>query len=205
MTTATKILSVKEAAETRRSIRKFKQEPLSKELLKEILEVSLKAPSSNNLQPWRIVVVEDPALKEKLQEASFNQSQVTSAPAVIVVYSDLKDTLEKAEDIFHPNFPEEQRITRAQGARKGWEGRSDKERETWGAGQSYILLGYLMLAAKAYGLDTSPMLGFNPAKVKELLGLPEYSEVAALLPIGVADEEGFPHHRYSVERVVTWR
>lgn len=199
------ILSVKEAALSRRSIRKYKQQPVPKALLEEVLDVSLKAPSANNLQPWRIVVVENPELKAKLQEAAFNQGQVTSAPAVLVLYSDLKEGLEKAEEVLHPLFPEDQKAVRANNFRKTWAERSDQERETWGAGQSYILLGYLMLTARAYGLDTSPMLGFNPAKVKELLGLPEYSQVAALLPIGYADEEGFPHHRHRVDRVVTWR
>ena len=88
-----RILSVKEAILTRRSIRKFKPEPIPREKLEEILSLALKAPSSNNLQPWRVVVVQNPELKERLREAANNQAQVSSAPAVLVVYSDMKDTL----------------------------------------------------------------------------------------------------------------
>ncbi len=202
---AKNILSVKEAALTRRSIRKFKPEQIPQNTLEEILSLALKAPSANNLQPWRIAVVQDPALKERLREAAFNQAQVGAAPTVLVVYSDMKDTLEQVEEIFHPNFPEEQKLARAANTRKMWESRSEQERENWGAGQAYILLGYLVLLLKAYGYDSNPMGGFNAAKVKEVLGLPEHVAIAALLPTGIAAEEGFSHHRHDLKRVVQWR
>ncbi|GIW33519.1 nitroreductase family protein [Meiothermus sp.] len=200
-----RILSVKEAVLTRRSIRKFKPEPIPQEKLEEILALALKAPSSNNLQPWRVVVVQDPELKERLREAANNQAQVSSAPAVLVVYSDMKDTLERVEEIFHPGFSEEQKQTRAANMRKAWEGKSDEERENWGKAQGFILLGFLMLIARSFGYDTVPMGGFNAARVKELLGLPSYVAIAALLPIGVADEAGREHHRRDLERVVRWQ
>jgi nitroreductase len=204
-TTLDKALSVKEAALSRRSIRKFKPQPVPREHLEEILSLALKAPSSNNLQPWRVVVVQEPALKEQLREAANNQAQVGLAPAVMVVYSDMKDTLEHLEDTMHSGFSDEQKQARAAGARKSWEARPEEDRETFGKGQAYILLGYLVLIARSFGYDTVPMGGFNAAKVKELLGLPGHVAVAALLPIGVADEEGRAHHRHDIERVVTWK
>lgn len=200
-----RILSVKEAVLTRRSIRRFKPEPIPKEKLEEILSLTLKAPSSNNLQPWRVVVVQHPELKERLREAANNQAQVSSAPAVLVVYSDMKDTLEQVEEIFHPDFSEEQKQARATNMRKAWEGKSDEERENWGKAQGFILLGFLMLIARSFGYDTVPMGGFNAVKVKELLGLPSHVAITALLPIGIADEAGREHHRHDLERVVRWQ
>lgn len=200
-----RVLSVKQAVLTRRSIRKFKPEPIPKETLEEILALALKAPSSNNLQPWRVAVVQNPELKERLREAANNQAQVGSAPAVLVVYSDMKDTLAQVEEIFHPGFSDEQKQTRAANLRKAWEGKSDEERENWGKAQGFILLGYLMLIARSFGYDTVPMGGFNAAKVKELLGLPSHVAITALLPIGIADEAGREHHRHSLERVVQWQ
>ncbi len=200
-----RILSVKEAVLTRRSIRRFKPEPIPREKLGEILSLALKAPSSNNLQPWRVVVVQNPELKERLREAANNQAQVSSAPAVFVVYSDMKDTLERVEEIFHPGFSEEQKQARATNMRKAWEGKSNEERENWGKAQGFILLGFLMLIARSFGYDTVPMGGFNAAKVKELLGLPSHAAITALLPIGIADEAGREHHRHNLERVVRWQ
>lgn len=200
-----RILSVKEAAQGRRSIRKFAPEQIPHETLEEILSLALKAPSANNLQPWRVAVVQDPALKERLREAANNQAQITAAPTVLVVYSDMKDTLLHVEEIFHPGFAAEEVKARAERSRKMWESRSEAEREGWGAGQAYILLGYLVLLLKAYGYDSNPMGGFNAAKVKEVLGLPEHVAIAALLPTGVAGEEGREHHRHGLGRVVQWR
>lgn len=203
-TTLSKLLTVKEAALTRRSIRKYKPDPIPQAHLEEILSLALLAPSAWNAQPWRYVVVREVELKEKLREAANNQAQVSLAPAVIVQYADMVDTLEHAEEIMHPNLPEENRKTRANGIRQSFASRSTQEAATWGAGQNYIALGYLMLLAQSYGYSTVPMLGFNQAKVKELLGLPEHVAISALLPIGIADEEGHPHHRHSLERVVRW-
>jgi nitroreductase len=202
---AERILNVKEAAESRRSIRKYKSDPIPREQLEEILSLALKAPSANNLQPWRIAVVQDPALKERLREAANNQAQVSAAPTVLVIYSDMKDTLAHIEETIHPGFPPGEAAARAERIRNLWASRSDQEREAWGAGQAYILLGYLTLLLKAYGYDSNPMGGFDPAKVKEVLGLPEHVAVAALLPTGVAAEEGYRHHRHELNRVVQWR
>ena len=98
-------------------------------------------------------MVQNPEPKERLREAANNQAQVSSAPAVIVIYSHMKDTLSRVEEIFHPGFPEEQKITRAAKTRKTWETRSDQDRETFGKGQVFILLGHLMLIARAYGYE----------------------------------------------------
>ena len=51
----------------------------------------------------------------------------------------------------------------------------------------------------------SPMLGFDPAKVKEALGLPEHVMIPAMISIGRGDEEGFTHHRHSLKRIVSYR
>lgn len=200
-----RILNVKEAVASRRSIRRYKPDPIPREQLEEILSLALKAPSANNLQPWRIAVVQDPTLKERLREAANHQAQVSAAPTVLVIYSDMKDTLERVEEIFHPGFAPEEVAVRAEGIRKMWSSRGEQEREAWGAGQAYILLGYLTLLLKAYGYDSNPMGGFNAAKVKEVLGLPEHVTVAALLPTGIAAEEGYSHHRHKLNRVVQWR
>ena len=69
----------------------------------------------------------------------------------------------------------------------------ENEREAWGNAQANIFLGFLLLAAKSLGYDTSPMLGFDPEAVKALLGLPPHVRVPALVAIGKGAESGFPH------------
>ena len=194
-------LSVSEAIRTRVSIRKYIQEPMNQDDLREILELASLAPTANNVQPARFAVIQNPELQQKLQEVSYNQGQVTSAPAVIVVYSDFEDVLENAEQNFPASMGEEQIKARAEALRQQYGGQDVAQRGQWALTQANITFGFLMLAARGKGYDTVPMLGFQPDKVKELLGLPEHIQFAGLLPIGKRAEEGFPHHRHNIDRV----
>ena len=198
-------LDVARAAAARRSVRLYKQEPVPREDLDRIFEIVRLAPSAFNVQPWRFVVVTDPAIKAQLGAAANGQKQVAGAPAVIVLYTDMKQVLENIEDVMHPGIPADKRAAGAAGFRASWSTKSDAEREQWGAGQGYIALGYLLLAASSLGYATSPMLGFDAAKVKEILGLPAHVAIPALVSIGRGDEEGFTHHRHAVEQLVTYR
>ena len=194
-------ISVTEAIETRRSIRKFVQEPMNQDDLQDILRLASLAPTANNVQPTRFAVIQNKELQAQLQEAAYNQGQVTSAPVVIVVYSDMEDFLQSAEETVHPNMGEEQVKTRAADLRGNFEGQDVTQRGQWGLTQANIAFGFLMLAARGKGYDTMPMLGFNPDRVREILGLPQHVQFAGMLPIGHRAEEGFPHHRHNVERI----
>jgi nitroreductase len=203
--TDNQVLDVATAAAARRSIRAYRQEPIPREDLDRIFETVRLAPSAFNVQPWRFIVATDPDLKAALGAAAYGQKQVTGAPAVIVLYTDMKDVIDNVDDIMHPGIPAEKRAAGAAGLRASWAKKTDAEREQWGAGQGYIALGYLLLAASSLGYATSPMLGFDPAKVKEALGLPAHVAIPAMVAIGRADEEGFTHHRHPVDRLVTYR
>ena len=197
----TDLLTVREAAEQRRSIRDYAPEPMDRADLDEILRVTSLAPSAFNLQPWRFVVVETPEVKDALAAAAFNQRQVRSAPAVIVLYTDMRDTLENLDEVLHPGMDDVQRAGARQSVLRAFGGKSEVEREAWGAEQGNIALGYLLLAAEAHGYQTSPMAGFDADAVKRVLGLPEHVRIPALVAIGRGTEEGFAHHRHPVERI----
>ncbi len=196
-----KILTVDEAAEKRRSIRKYLPSPVPRSDMEEIIRLAGLAPSSFNIQPWRFVVVENPEIKAKLAEAAYNQRQVTSAPAVIVLYTDMADVLAKVDEIIPPGMKGEERDRFRSLVLNSYTPLSEADREAFGAGQGYIALGYLMLAAEAHGYQTSPMLGFDPEAVKKLLGLPSHVRIPAIVAIGKGAEEGFPHHRHPLSRI----
>jgi nitroreductase len=205
MLTDLNTLSVTEAAEARRSIRAYADRAVPAEDLREILRVTGLAPSAFNVQPWRFVVVEDEDTKAALQQAAYGQKQVGGAPAVIVLYSDMKDTLEHAEELVHPGYGAENVAAQAEKLRATFASRSPEELEAWGAGQANIALGYLLLTAQSLGYSTSAMAGFDPARVKAILGLPAHVHIPAMVAIGVAAEEGFPHHRHGLDRIATFR
>lgn len=200
--TALDLLNVREAAEKRRSIRAFEPEPIPREDLEAILDVVRRAPSAFNAQPWRFVVVESPETRARLAAAARNQRQVLSAPATIVLYTDMEDVLANVDEILHPGMDAAKRAGARDAFLKLFGAQSVEQREAWAAGQGHIALGYLLLAAEAHGYQTSPMAGFDPEAVKALLDLPETARVPALVAIGRGTEEGFPHHRHPLERIV---
>lgn len=200
----TDVLTVGEAARQRRSIRAYEPEPIPREDIEEILDVVRLAPSAFNVQPWRFVVVETPELKTRLAKVAYDQRQVHSAPAVVVLYTDMEDSLEHVDEVLHPGMDAVKRAGARESILRIFGSQDQVEREAWAAGQGYIALGYLLLAAEAHGYQTSPMTGFDAAAVKELLGLPEHVKVPALVAIGRGTEEGFPHHRHELERIVRY-
>jgi len=202
MHTLAQPLSVSEAAHVRRSIRAYSPEPVAQSDLDAILLEASLAPSAFNLQPWRFVVVRDAAAKERLADAAYRQKQVTAAPVVIAIYSDMADTLAHLDEVTRPGSTPDQ-ATGFRGMIEGYfASRSADERESWGQQQGFIALGYLLLTATAHGYATSPMGGFDPEGVKTALGLPANSRVVALVALGRGAEDGVPHHRHALGRIV---
>lgn len=197
--------AVLEAAESRHSIRRYADRPVSGDDLTQLLEAAGRAPSAYNVQPWRWVAVRDRELKTRLQAAAYGQPQVGAAPVLLVLYTDTLDALENIEETFSPTLPADKAAGTKAHLLTTLGAQSEADRETWGAGQSYIALGYLLLIAESMGLGTSPMLGFDPEQVKSILGLPAHARVPALVAVGYPAEEGFDSPRHAVERVVTWR
>jgi nitroreductase len=148
------------------------------------------------------VVIQNKDLQQQLRAVAYDQQQITGASVVIVFYSDMEDMLAQAEDTVHPGMGEDQIKQRAAGTRQSFGQMSIEQRAHWANGQANIALGFLLLAAHGIGYDTSAMLGFMPDKVKELLNLPPHVEIAAIVALGRAAEEGFPHYRHAIERFV---
>jgi nitroreductase len=142
------------------------------------LEESLRlAPSSFGIQPWKFIVVETPALRAKLREASWGQSQVTDASHLVVL------AVKQAVDAAHLDryFADTAKtrgvpVESLAGFRKVIDGfvaakAQAGQLEVWSAKQVYIAAGQFMAAAALMGIDTCPLEGIDPAKYDELLGL----------------------------------
>jgi nitroreductase len=134
-------------------------------------------PSSVGLQPWRFIVVTDPAMKAKLQPAAWNQSQVADC-SHFVVMTVRRDLGDDHVDQHIARMGEVRNIpTESLGKfRSMVTGNLNKAREEnrldiWQSHQIYIALGNFMTAAALLGVDTCPMEGFEPAKFDEMLEL----------------------------------
>ncbi len=83
------MLTTKEAIEQRRSIRKFKAEPVPEDILYELLDAARLAPSGSNAQPWRFKIIKERDIREKLVKAAYDQSFIAEAPVVLVCCADI--------------------------------------------------------------------------------------------------------------------
>ena len=187
------------AAHHRRSIRKYTADPITDAQLADLLVTAGRAPSAWNLQPWHIIAVRDAETKLKLQEVAYGQTQVGSAPVVLVLVSDLNDRLTKLDEALGNHLPEEIKTSVVGQVNGAFGSLPTEHQNAWGKGQTYILLGYLLLAAEGLGLGTSPMLGFDPNAVKSILGLDPKVEIAALVSVGHPAEDGFESYRLPAE------
>ena len=194
-----------DAALSRRSIRQYAPATIPEADLRELLRLAGRAPSAYNVQPWRFVVVQDADLKANLAAAAYGQQQVLRAPATIVLYSDMGSALDRMPEAMHPGMPADKRAAGVDSFRASFANQTVEEREAWGNAQSNIALGYLLLLAESLGYATSPMLGFDPEKVKTLLGLPAHVRVTALISIGYPAEVGFDPHRLPADTLVEFR
>ncbi|MBN2908805.1 nitroreductase family protein [Polycladomyces sp. WAk] len=197
-------MSVKEAMETRRSIRKYAQEPIPREDIEEMLRLASLAPSAWNIQPWRFIVVMDPEKKRELHLAANRHPQVKSAPVVIILTSDMEDAIAHIEECIHPDMPEEGKQWLKETIPKVFGAQSAEQRGQWGVAQSNIVLGYLLIAIRSLGYDSSPMYGYNPERIRQLFDLPSHVQIPAIIAIGKRAEEGHSHHRHPLHRIVRY-
>ncbi|MEX2170331.1 MAG: nitroreductase family protein [Pirellulales bacterium] len=188
--------------QNRRSIRKYAPELISPAQILEIVALAGRAPSAWNLQPWRFVAVVDPKTKSALQQVAYGQPQVASAPVVIVLYSDMIEALERVDDALPHDATSDQR-DKIRADITGYFGKlTAEQRDAWGRCQTYIALGYLLLILESRGYGSSPMLGFDPAGVKQLLDLPNHAEVAALVAFGKPAHSGRQSTRHNVKSLM---
>jgi nitroreductase len=191
-------LTVSQAAHARKSIRRYTDEPISDETIREIVQTAGLAPSPWNIQPWRVIAVKDPEAKQKLMGAAYGQPQVGAAAVAFVIYTDMVESIDHVENTIHPGMKEREAEV-AQQIRDHFASYSESDFHWWGKGQGYTFMGFLLLAAQSHGYATSAMLGFVPDQVKELFGLPEHAQIPAIVAMGRPAEEGFPHHRHEFD------
>ena len=152
-----------------------------------LAEALVLTPSSYGLQPWRFVVVTDPALKAALVPLSWNQPQpadcshyVVLARRVGMTEADVDRFVARMAEVRGVEVSSLQRYreTMVGGLLKG---PAPSRVDEWAAYQVYIALGSLMTCAAVLGIDACPMEGIQPAKYDEILGLKEkgYSSVVA--------------------------
>ncbi len=161
-----------------------------------ILEAIRLSASSSGLQPYQVLVITDAETKAKIRAHAWNQSQVTDASHLLVFAAWDHYSAERINSMF--DLVNEQRGFR----NEGWEAyrqkllsfypnRTPEENFQHAARQAYIGLGSALIAAAEEGVDSTPMEGFEPEVVDEILGLKALGlRSVLLLPLGYRAAEG---------------
>jgi nitroreductase/dihydropteridine reductase len=176
-----------------------KMDPAKKvpqEKIDRILEAVRLTASSSGLQPYQVFVVANPALREQIKPHAWNQSQVTEASHLLVFAAWDNYTAERINDMFDL-------VNAERGIKnEGWEAyrqqllnsypqRDAETNYQHAARQAYIGVGTALIAAAEEQVDATPMEGFDPAKVDEILNLRERGlRSVVMLPLGYRANEG---------------
>jgi nitroreductase len=182
------VMDVLQAIKERRSVRKYKPDPVSGEALNTVLEAARWAPSWSNVQCWRFVVVRDPETKLKLADALTDLAHgvenpaagaIRNAPVVIVACAKL-------------------------GKSGYYKGQASTDKGDWFMFDVALAMQNLTLAAHAIGLGTVHVGLFDAREMGNILGVPEGVEVVSMTPLGYPDETPGTLPRKDLGDVVFW-
>jgi nitroreductase len=161
-----------------------------------IVEAARLAPTSSGLQPYEIIVVKDPAVRERIRAVAWNQAQITDGSHLLVFAAWDNYTAERINHMF--DLTNEIRGFR----NEGWENyrqmllatypqRDAEANYQHAARQAYIGVGAALIAAAFEEVDATPMEGFESAGVDEILGLRARGlRSVVVIPLGYRQPEG---------------
>lgn len=184
-----------DAIRQRRSIKQYDpSHVISREEENQLIDLAMQTPSSFNIQHWRIVRVTDAELRKKLRAVGNDQSQMTDASLLYIITADIKAS-EKNPQRYWRNTPPEIQDAIAARIIPFYQGREWLQRDE--AMRSVGFIGQtLMLAAKAMGYDSCPMIGFDIDAVGKLINLPEDHAIGMMLAIGKGTKPANPKGGY---------
>ena len=168
-------MDVFEAIKTRRSIRAFTKQDVSKEDVRKLLDAARWAPSAGNIQPWEFIVVRDLETKKELSTAALDQTFIEEAPVVIVVCANL--------------------ILSA----RGYDIRGSS---LYCLQDTAAAIQNMLLAACALGLATCWVGAFYEEEARKVLNIPNGVRPIAIIPVGHPAEKPEAPYRRPLSEIV---
>ncbi len=206
--------------ESRRAVRRFTDEPVPEQVIRDSLELAVLAPNSCNLQPWSFQVVRDPALLARLHPVCMSQN-AAKAPLIIAVLA-RPDTWKQAcanvvEHWPEPEVPQrirhfyaktapfqynqgplgllglfKRQLVRLAALRKPLmrKPNSKADMRIWAVKSTALAAENLMLAFQSHGYASCPMEGFDEVRLRKVLDIPRQDIPIMLLAVGRQGEKG---------------
>ena len=150
-------MEVFETIMKRQSVRMYDKKDVPNELIGQLIEAAIHAPSAGNVQPWEFIVVKEKNTKKELSSATLRQRHVEEAPVIIVVCANL----EKSADKY-----------------------GDRGKDLYCIQDTAAAIENMLLVATSLGLCTCWIGAFEENKVKSILNIPERLKPVALITVG---------------------
>jgi nitroreductase / dihydropteridine reductase len=189
-------MDFKDVVKERYACKAFTSEKVSEEKISELIDIIRMTPTALNLQPVRVKVISDDATKAALGPAMFGQPHAINCSHLIILCAntDADDVIKMADkSMKDAGYPDDRRSGMIQMAG------NIKEHLTlqWAQFQVFMALTNAVNGAKALGLDSCPMTGFDPQKCAAILGLPAHIVPTAVCPVGFGADKPMPKARLS--------
>lgn len=187
-------MSIISALNWRYATKRMNGKVVPQEKIDTILESIRLSASSVGMQPYQVLVIDDRQMLEKIKPIAFNQPQITEA-SHLLVFAAWDRVTEARVNTFLNHIVEVRNVPLASlGVIKtygdNFMAQTAEENFNWAARQSYIAVGTALLTAATLEVDSTPMEGFNPAALDELLGLKDLGlRSVVIMPLGYRDAE----------------
>jgi nitroreductase len=191
-------LDVPSAILHRRSIKSFQTRSVPPELVRRLVELAIAAPSSYNLQDWRIIMIQDEMQKVALAEACFGQQQPIQAPMTFIFAADPNSWKGDITPIYEQGIRTgawtEETVEYFKSAIPKFQASLGGRSREYAVKDAMIAATHMVLAAESLGLSTCFMNGWSEEKVKGLIGSDDPDlAIAVIVPIGYeAESRGNP-------------
>ncbi len=189
-------MSLIEALNWRYAVKKMNGQPVEQEKVDQIIQAALLAPTSSGLQPFKVIVVTNKELKEKITPIAFNQPQINDSSHLLIFAAHDNYTEEYVNGVFKRANAERGLPDSATDAYRTHllstlTARTAEENFNHAARQAYIGFGVAIAEAALLKVDATPMEGFDGPALDALLGLDKKGlRSVTLLPLGNRDEAG---------------
>jgi len=168
-------MNVLEAIKGRRSIRAFKSQNVSAEIIKKLVDAARWAPSAGNIQPWDFIIVQKPEIKRRLAQAALGAMLIEEAPVVIVVCAN---------------------------ENRSFEGYGMRGKTLYCIQDTAAAIQNLHLVAYFLGLGTCWIGAFREEEAREILKIPRGVRPVAIVPVGYPAESPSPPSRRPISQIV---
>jgi len=168
--------------QSRRSVRKYLERPVSDADIRQILEAARLAPSGNNTQPWKFMVIRDEEKKRRIASADHEQKWLLSAPVFLVCLADMSRRTEGQQVSVDENTPCEdlKRVIR----------------------DAAIAVTHILLEAEHLGLSTCWTGWYTQKEMREALGVADSYYVSGVIALGYGAEAPAPRPRRELDDMI---